>query len=78
MNTAEITYSLTILITKLSILLLYLRVFMPIRQSKINRLTHFIVWFNILLYLSIVLVSCTGCIPRRKVWQPWVQGQLCQ
>lgn len=63
------------MIVKLSILLMYLRLFMPNRQSKINRFTQLIVWFNILFFLSNAIVAITGCIPRHKSWQRRVPGK---
>lgn len=74
-NGTEIVYMPTILITKVSILLMYLRLFMPNRRSKTNYLTKLIIWVNILFYLSVTIVAVLGCIPRRKIWQRWVPGK---
>lgn len=74
-NRTEIVYPPTMLATKLSILFMYLRTFMPIRKSKTDHLTQFIIWFNVLFYLSILVVASTGCVPRHKVWQRWVPGK---
>lgn len=74
-NGGEIIYLPTILITKVSILLMYLRLFMPNRRSKINHLTKFIIWVNVLFYLSVMIVAVFGCTPRRKIWQRWVPGK---
>lgn len=74
-NRTEIVYVPTMLITKVSILLMYLRLFMPNRQTKICHFTRFIIWTNVLFYLSVLIVSINGCIPRRKIWQIWVPGK---
>lgn len=71
-NITEIIYSPTMLITKLSILLMFSRLFMPNRQTR--HLNQFIIWFNVLFYLSVLIPSIIGCIPRRKIWQRWTPG----
>ena len=74
-NSTEIVYSPTMLATKLSILFMYLRLFMPVGQRKTSLFTRFIIWFDILFYLSILIVSITGCVPRHKLWKRWVPGK---
>ena len=76
-NITELVYSPTISIAKLSILLMYLRLFMPDRSTRTRTyyLTHFIIWCNMLFYLSIMVVTGCQCIPRRKIWSPSVPGK---
>ncbi|MCJ1466335.1 hypothetical protein MMC07_004954 [Pseudocyphellaria aurata] len=72
-NRTEIVYVPTIMMTKVSILLMYLRLFEPNRQT--NFFTRFMIWTNVLFYLSILIAAIAGCIPRRKIWRPWEPGK---
>ncbi|MCJ1263640.1 hypothetical protein MMC22_003510 [Lobaria immixta] len=76
-NITAMVYEPTISITKLSILLMYLRIFMPNRsiRTRTYYLTQFIIWFNVLFYLAILIVTGCQCVPRRKIWNPWVPGK---
>ena len=76
-NITELVYSPTISIAKLSILLMYLRIFMPDRSTRTRTyyLTQFIIWFNMLFYLTVLIVTGCQCIPRRKIWNPSVPGK---
>ncbi|KAL9100970.1 MAG: hypothetical protein Q9163_003712 [Psora crenata] len=73
-NIIEMVYSPTISIAKLSILLMYLRLFMPARQGKTYYLTQFILWSQLSFYLAIFIVTACQCIPRRKIWEPFSPG----
>lgn len=64
----EIIYNPTIFAIKLSILLLYLRIFNPIRWSYI--ILHIMLWINLAAYLSGLLVELFQCNPIQKVWYP--------
>ncbi|MCJ1359567.1 MAG: hypothetical protein MMC33_009569 [Icmadophila ericetorum] len=72
----EILYSLLIFITKLSILLLYLRIFVPqkTQKGKIYIAIQITIWLNFLLCLAFFLVEIFGCTPRQKYWKPWLPG----
>ena len=67
-------YSVSILVTKLAILVQYLRIFVPSR-NKVFYLTHFIIWFNVLFYIAVALVTIFQCTPREKIWQPFLPGK---
>ena len=56
---------------------MYLRIFTPDRSTKTKTyyLTHFIIWFNMLFYLAIVIVTGCQCIPWRKIWNPSMPGK---
>ncbi len=63
-----------IFITKLSILLLYLRIFVPSGKPKIYYAIHFVIWFNLLFYLANIPIEIWPCIPREKLWSPSLPG----
>jgi len=63
---SEIIYTVVIFLTKLSILLLYLRVFRPAR--KLCLAIHLLLWANLLFYVADFLVEVFQCNPRRKAW----------
>ena len=54
---------------------MYQRIFTPFRHSKTHYFTLFVIVVNILLYLSVLTIAITGCIPRHKIWQRWVPGR---
>lgn len=70
-----IIYIPTIFLAKLSILLLYFRIFVTIKGSKTYYAIHFIIWFNLLFYLSNLPAEIWTCIPREKLWDPTIDGK---
>ncbi|KKK20684.1 hypothetical protein ARAM_000335 [Aspergillus rambellii] len=73
-NASQITYAPLIFITKLSIFLLYLRVFAPSRQGKTYWAIHLLIWFNLLFYLANFFLKIFECIPRAKIWDRKIPG----
>lgn len=67
-------YGPLIFITKLSILLLYLRVFAPAKRSWMYIFIHGLLWFNAAFYLADTLLEIFACVPREKIWHPDVHG----
>lgn len=78
-NVTSIVYSVTVFFIKLSILLQYLRIFVPNRKGNMAMFLtiHLIIWCNLLFYLLDVAFFIGLCNPRRKVWQPWLPGGHC-
>ena len=72
-----ILYSPTLLLIKESILLQYLRVFVPYRKD--NSLLYWtimaLMWIVFMFYSSLFLVSIFGCWPRSKISNPLVPGK---
>ena len=68
-------YSPTISITKLSILLMYLRLFMPHKTGITFYITQFVIWSQLAFYLAIFIATTCQCIPRRKIWEPYSPGR---
>ena len=70
-------YGPVILLAALSILLQYLRVFVPSRYS--NRLlyygTHTLIWVQILFCIIGTFVGVFICNPVQKAWNPFIAGR---
>lgn len=70
----EIIYGPTIFLAKLSILLLYFRIFVTAKRTTFYAI-HFIIWFNLLFYLANLPTEIWTCLPREKIWDPTVDGK---
>ena len=66
---SQVIYCPIILVTKLSILLLYLRVFGPKRMIYIA--IHLLLWANCLFYTAGLIFQCN---PIRKAWRTFLPG----
>ncbi|MCJ1303445.1 hypothetical protein MMC08_006255 [Hypocenomyce scalaris] len=73
-NAQEIMYGPLIFVTKLSILLQYLRIFVPNNTGFIYYTVQFIIWFNLLFYTADTLVEIFECTPRSKIWNVTLSG----
>ncbi len=62
----EIVARLSIFFAKLSILLLFLRIFVPpgTQKGRIFYATWFVIWFNLLYCIALVLVVLTECVNK--------------
>lgn len=61
-------------VTKLSIFLLYLRVFAPTRRGKTFVAVHLLIWFNLAFYLANFFLKIFQCVPRAKIWDKHIEG----
>ena len=73
-NIAQIAYGPLIFLTKLSILLLYIRVFVTPLKQKTFIVIHVLIWFNFFFYLADTIVKIFECTPRHKIWEKNVDG----
>lgn len=73
-NGIEISYIPIIFITKLSILLLFLRVFVPGGRTRTYWIIQSVILFNFLFYLANLPVEIWPCVPRSKLWTPTEPG----
>lgn len=73
-NIAQITYGPLIFLTKLSILLLYIRVFVTPLKQKTYIVIHVLIWFNFFFYLADTIVKIFECTPRHKIWEKNADG----
>lgn len=74
-NVEEILYCPLIFLTKLSILLQYLRIFVPNHAGKLYYTVLLIIWLNLLFYTATTLVEIFTCMPRKKIWEPSTPGR---
>ena len=72
---ACLTYNLSLVLTKVSILLFYVRTFGS--YSKLRHTAWVLLIFVISMALVIVAVMITACVPLRKYWDPAIRGH-CQ
>ena len=73
-NIIEIRYSPLIFLTKLSILLQFIRIFIPNHKGKTYYVTQLIIWINLLYFTAAGLLSIFQCTPRARIWNPFVPG----
>ena len=72
-NASTAVYPVTILFAKLSILLLYLRVFSPARRVRFAILA--VMLANVTFYVMATFIEIFQCKPRKKIWLPWIEGK---
>lgn len=72
-NASSVVYSVTILLAKLSILLLYLRVFSPARRVHFAVLA--VIMANVTIYVVGMFIEIFRCKPRKKIWLTWIEGE---
>ncbi|KAF7884301.1 uncharacterized protein EAF02_004637 [Botrytis sinoallii] len=70
---AEVVYPPLIALTKLSICIQFLHIFVPERGIKYWGVQVFI-WINMLYFVACFFVSLFQCLPREKIWNPTVRG----
>ncbi|MCJ1468559.1 hypothetical protein MMC07_007188 [Pseudocyphellaria aurata] len=71
---ARVNYGLTIMFTKLAILLLYRRVFLPQRWSTFDVITRLYLLIICLFYIASTAVKIWECTPRQRVWDKSQKG----
>lgn len=75
---AGIIYGATVFIIKLSILLQYLRIFVPTRRSDFMFWgCHVVIWINFLFYVAITFTGIFLCHPREKYWNVLISTGHC-
>ena len=67
-------YSLSVFFTKISILLLILRVFCSVRRDTGYWLTWILIVTNSIFYLMFFFIPIFECSPREKIWNKAVSG----
>lgn len=72
-------YGITICLIKESILLQYLRIFIPNRRADIYLYItiQFIIWSVFVFYLLYTVFQIVLCTPREKVWNPLMETGHC-
>ena len=73
-NIAGIVYNLVNFITKLSILIQFIRIFVTHRRDRIYWCIHVLIWVNALFCVAATIVLIMTCLPRQKIWNPNIKG----
>ncbi|KAF6239014.1 hypothetical protein HO173_002886 [Letharia columbiana] len=73
-NYGDIIYSLALFFTKLSIMLLILRIFCSVQRDVGYRLTQFLIAVNGIFYIVYAFIPIFLCFPRSKIWSPEAAG----
>lgn len=74
----SINYGMSILFVKLAILLDWLRMFVPLGQkTKMYWVFQFLIWGNVIYYVSGTFLEIFRCWPRQKIWDPLFEGGSC-
>ncbi|KAF5864279.1 hypothetical protein ETB97_008057 [Aspergillus alliaceus] len=73
-NACQILYGPIIFITKLSILLLFLRVFAPSVKGVTYFFIQLLIWFNFFFYFADTILKIFECTPRSRIWDADVSG----
>lgn len=74
-NIASILYAPATAFLKVSILLLFLQVFVPRRGSVVWWLNISLIVTNCLTYFALMIVMIFECVPRAKITQPYLDGR---
>ena len=71
----ESLYAPVIFMTKLSILLQYIQIFIPNRRGRSYLVVYILIWTNLLYFIAAFILSVAQCIPRAKIWKPYIPGR---
>lgn len=74
-NAGTIAYAPPILFTKVTILLIYRRVFCPLRKGTLYRFINPLMIVLVCFYFGSSLAKIWQCTPRKRIWNPSVPGQ---
>lgn len=73
-NYGDMIYSISLLATKLSIMLLIKRVFCSVQRDVAYWVTIFLIYANTAFYICFLIVPAAECKPRSKIWTPQGPG----
>ena len=78
-NIVAITYAITIIFVKLSILLQYLKIFTPSRivDRPLFIAIHASIWSVLIFYVVDIFFLIFICSPREKIWNPLMTTGHC-
>lgn len=78
-NTGAIIYGITVFVIKLSILLQYLKIFVPSRQRNLTMFwaVNIIIGLNFIFYMAITFIEIFLCSPREKAWNVFIKTGHC-
>lgn len=71
-------YGINITIIKISILLQYLKIFIPVRRTTVMvRGSYLVIWITIIFYLITTFFIIFACSPREKFWNRLIADGHC-
>ena len=68
-------YAIAIFLVKTSILMQYMRVFAPDKESIMWRTIYIMIAANFLFYIAILFHAAFLCSPTEKFWNPFIHGE---
>lgn len=68
-------YCFSIMFAKLSILLFFMKIFVPTRRGGVFWVNQVLIYINALLYIGSVVALLCQCIPRAKISNPTLPGR---
>lgn len=74
-NATTVEYAPAMLCTKIAILLLYRRVFSPLRQSNFDLTLRIFMAILCLFYTATFFVKIWTCVPRVRIWDKSIPGK---
>ena len=77
-HVGAVMYGFCIFFVKLSILLQYLQIFVPLKQrNALYWIAHTLIWTNLVFYLISAFLEVFGCKPISKAWDPLITNGYC-
>jgi hypothetical protein len=78
-NITSILYGIAIAVVKLSILLQYLKIFVPNRKSNMRLFVcaQSLIWGDLAFYTASALLDIFACTPREKIWNKLITDGHC-
>ncbi|CAI6341884.1 unnamed protein product [Periconia digitata] len=76
-NWAQLIYVFPVFLAKYALLRQIGRIFPSTSTSPsyINMAAWFLIFANLVLYIVVFFVFLLGCIPREKIWKPYIKGR---
>lgn len=74
-NYMDSVYSITACFTKISIILLVLRIFCPQTRDRCYWILQTLNFLNTGFYICYLVIPIVMCIPREKIWNRGVEGK---
>lgn len=68
----EVVYTISISLIKVSLLLMYIRIF-PVKRVLVG--AYILMAISISWAISLIIVALAQCLPMDKLWKPWIEGR---
>ncbi|MCJ1362689.1 hypothetical protein MMC16_001795 [Acarospora aff. strigata] len=74
-NISSMIYCVGICFSKLSILFLFKKVFLPVHEGRVYWVNRILIYTNVMFYFGGLFGLIFACIPRAKISKPWLPGR---